>query len=316
MQIAKPMKLQELISRVEFGRIIPTLRTYDNIDGQIIHYKESYDELRLMIPNDTEHIITLDLRDGYVSVYGCGELWENCLRAEIVLEDGLTLKEEEILAHIMWEITFFGYGSKESSYRDDEPDNEYSRKAQGLYERKWCNYSRSATWQTFYGSRVVDVQEDLNVIKRMEHRNRPKRMRDARLERMIKRYERMAKVEECIKKVMDFCPDISYDSLDFLFETSLIFENTYRAYPKGSPQGVDTLWELFSKYCGTDFNEFDGLIFIMYANDISMFAQDEIEQFRSYFEAQKTYDRLIFRVESQPSLNDGQTHCFVVGYRK
>ncbi len=199
------MKLRELISRVEFDRIIPTLRTYDNMDGQIIHYKEAYDELRTMTPNDTEHVLTINLSERYVSVYGCGELWETCLGSEIIIGEGLTLTEEEILAHIMWEITFFGYG-----------------------------------W---------------------------------------------------------------------------IHETSYRAYPHGNPEGLDTLWELFSKYCETDFSQYDGLIFILYANDVTIFTQAEIEQFRSYFEAQKKFDKLIFRVESLPSLDDGQTHCFIVGYK-
>ncbi len=310
------MKLRELISRVEFDRIIPTLRTYDNMDGQIIHYKEAYDELRTITANDTEHVISINLSEGYVSVYGCGELWETCLGSEIIIGEELTLTEEEILAHIMWEITFYGYSSREFSYMNDEPDNEYSRKAQELYERRWCNYSRGVTWRTFDGMRVIDYEESVKVHKRMEHRNRPKRMRDARLERMIKRYKRMGKVEECIRKILSFCPDISHDSLNFLFDTSLIFETTYRAYPKGSSKGVDTLWELFSKYCETDFSQYDGLIFILYANDATMFTQAEIEQFKSYFEAQKKFDKLIFRVESLPSLDDGQSHCFIVGYHE
>ncbi len=309
------MKLRELISRIEFDRIIPTLRTYDNMDGQIIHYKEAYDELRTMTPNDTEHVLTINLSEGYVSVYGCEELWETCLGSEIIIGEELTLTEEEILAHIMWEITFFGYGSRELVYKDDEPDNEYSRKAQELYERRWCNYSRGATWQTFNGSRVVNLDDDRIVEKRMAHRNRPKRMRDARMERMIRRYERMAKVEECIRKILSLCPDITHYSLDFLFGTSRIQESSYHAYPHGNPEGLDTLWKLFSKYCETDFSQYDGLIFILYANDATMFTQEEIEQFKSYFEAQKKFDKLIFRVESLPSLDDGQTHCFIVGYK-
>ncbi len=307
------MKLHELITRVDFDRIIPTLMTYDKTGHEIINYKTAYDELKTILPQEDPEKITVCRYGKHVSVDGCQHYREICLGREIEVEDGLSLTDEELLGHILWEITYFGFTGHCRSYREDEIYNRYSDKAYEYIMREYRIYRRDKRNR----DKNPDTDEILDIHRRRRRRNRAKRMRDARLDRMIAKYERMEKVDNCIHKILELCPDLTYDEFKYLFDSKQIYEADYCTLPSGTSDRIDTLYTLFSKYCKIDFNEFDSLIFIVYGNDIQkMLSEEDLSGFQKFIDSQKGYNKLVFRAESIPQLEDPYPHCFVVGVKK
>ncbi len=304
------MKLHELITRVEFDRIIPTLRTYDKTGHQIINYKTAYDELSTIRPQEDPETINVCREENYISVDGCQHYWEVCLGREIRVEEGLALTDEELLGHILWEITYFGFNMHGRSYREDELANKYFDKAYEYIMKEYSIYRRDKKTR----NKNPDIDELFEIYRRQQKRNRAKRMRDARLDRMIAKYKRMEKVDNCIHKILQLCSDLTYDEFQYLFDSKQIFEADYCTLPSGTSDKIDTLFSLFSKYCNLDFEEFDSLVFIIYANDVQpMLSEEDREGFRRFIESHKKYNKLIFRMQSIPMLEDPYPHCFIVG---
>ncbi len=307
------MKLHELISRVDFDRIIPTLMTYDKTGKQIINYKTAYDELSLIQPKDDNETINVCKENKYISVDGCQHYWDVCLGREIKIEEGLSLTEEELLGHILWEITYFGFSAHGRSYREDEIANKYFDKAYEYIQREYRIYRRDKRNK----NENPNIDELFEIYRRQQKRNRAKRMRDARLDRMIAKYKRMEKVDICINKILDLCPDLMYEQFQYMFDSKQIFEADYCSLPSGTSDKVDTLFTLFSKYSNIEFNEFDSLVFIIYGKDIqTMLSEEDRSGFKEFIEGQKEYNNLIFRMESIPSLEDPYPHCFIVGVKE
>ena len=180
------MKLYDLLSRVTFDDLIPTLNTLIIKENQLPYFKMAFDELRMMAPIVSDDIIDVQLDESYIYVDGCQDRWSNVLGKNITLDDELKLADQVLSAHILWEITYFGFGEEEMKanigrdYGDEShtPDNIYRRKIQNIEDRQWKNIN---------GRRVISCMIAREAFKRREKRNRAKRMRDARQDRQMAR---------------------------------------------------------------------------------------------------------------------------------
>ena len=110
------MTVKELIMEVEFDDLLPYLKEiivghFDNIYA----FREAYDILRGMKPNP-EFIgkVWIEQEEDWVSVQSLdGDSWENELAKELVLSNNATLSKEEIAAHCIYDITFYGFSPAE-----------------------------------------------------------------------------------------------------------------------------------------------------------------------------------------------------------
>ena len=149
------MKLYELLSRVTFDSLVPILNTLIIKENQLPYFKMAFDELRMMAPTINDDIIDVQMAESYIYVDGCQDRWSNVLGKNITLDDELKLADQVLAAHILWEITFFGFSEEEMKanigrdYGDEShtPDNIYRRKIQNIEDRQWKNYSRGAQWK-------------------------------------------------------------------------------------------------------------------------------------------------------------------------
>ena len=114
------MKVFELFKRVEFVSIIPELVRFDHQSKQCLDaYKEAYDILRGMTPQDTDETMPVEwmkpmFQKPYIKVMNCeGDFWEKNLGKEIVLGKGVSLSEPKLAARILWGLTFYGFNLKE-----------------------------------------------------------------------------------------------------------------------------------------------------------------------------------------------------------
>ena len=135
---------------------------------------------------------------------------EQCAWKEYYTRRWLKLADQVLAAHILWEITFFGFSEAEMKanigrdYGDEShtPDNIYRRKIQNIEDRQWKNYSRGAQWENVNGRRVISCKIAREAFRRQEKHNRAKRMRDARQESQMARLRKLAVREEGICKAV------------------------------------------------------------------------------------------------------------------
>ena len=114
------MKVFELFNKIEFVSIIPKLVKFDHNSKQCLDaYKEAYDILRGMTPQDTEETMPVEwmkpmCQKPYIKVKNCeGDFWGKNLGKEIIIGKGVSLSEEDLAARILWSLTFYGFNLKE-----------------------------------------------------------------------------------------------------------------------------------------------------------------------------------------------------------
>ena len=225
------MLLQELIRRYEFDSIVPHLTTIDpeNIPYNLYAFKEAFDDLRRMGPGDSggeQIVVSTHVEtdndgtelDRYLHASNCeGDAWDACLAKEVIF--GTAVGEEKALAQILWRITFWGFTPEHEGFRDDTPSNKFERKAKELERRQFLNYAKGIANSFEIEHLCLTVEGWAEYHHREAHRNRAKRMRDARQERSIARLERMGKVQRLIDSIMTsnpgyaLCPENRQDGL-------------------------------------------------------------------------------------------------------
>lgn len=256
------MKLSELIRKHPFDTIIPELIAQDpKAESQLAWYKQAYDTLMETTPSEDSWEIEVvrdydEHNDGtrheYVHARNCeGQPWDGCLASEVVIKDGLS--EISALARILWGMTFYGYTEEERNGRfDDAPRNIYEQKAERLRDRQFRNYAYGLAGPFELEHRSLTI-EDWDVYNRREaHRNRSKRMRDARQKRSIARLERAGKVQAAIDR---FQPK-DRESLEYLFETHQIIELNFASHVQTAGARATYIQELLTNYYRGDLSNY------------------------------------------------------------
>ena len=212
------MTLHDLLHSCEFDTLVPHLTAIDPeyAPSNLYAFKEAFDCLRRMTPGDAHGDTILvstevDLdEDGneaarYLHASGCeGDFWEACLAKEVIF--GTRVGNEKALAQILWHLTFWGFTPDHEGFKDDTPRNKYERQAEVLRRRQFLNYAKGIA-NSFEEEHLCLSDEGWKEYYRREsHRNRPKRMRDARQERSIVRLERMGKIQHLIDTIMSSDP--------------------------------------------------------------------------------------------------------------
>ena len=101
------MKLYDLLSRVTFDDLVPTLNRLIIKEYQLPYFKIAFDELRMMTPTHNDDNINVQLAESYTYVDGCQDNWANVLGKNIIFDDDFQITVQVLAAHILWEITFF-----------------------------------------------------------------------------------------------------------------------------------------------------------------------------------------------------------------
>lgn len=229
------MTLNDHILSTPFDALVPQLIKIDSpVRENLYAFKEAYDILRRMKPAGQQEesiLVTIHDPDGdapntpleqRIHAQHCGgDSWENNLAKEVVIED--CIPTNLALAEILWEMTFYGF----DPYPLEEiPLNRYEKKAEELENRQFDNYARSkrGVLRGHLTEYALTPKEWEVYEHRFEHKNRAKRMRDARQERAIKRYKRLGKIEKAIGRILACTSDVSHENLDYLFDAKAVCE--------------------------------------------------------------------------------------------
>lgn len=313
------MKLYELLSKVSFDGLVPTLNTLVIKENQLPYFKMAFDELRMMAPTIDEDYIDVDSTDSYIIVEGCQDSWADVLGKNIRLEKELPLTDQVLAAHILWEITFFGFSEEEMKanfgrdYGDEShtPDNTYRRKIQEIEDRQWKNYSRCAQWEISEGQKFISYDIAMEVFKRREKRNRAKRMRDARQERQMARLRKLAVREEVIcKAVSTGC--ISREQVKYIMNVQYGDEHTYSSRTNTSENRAQYIIELIDKYSDIDFSKYDSITAIATTSPGYPFSKEGKTLLQDYFSSKQQFMRMQIVFGIDPSVNSHQMTLLMI----
>ena len=313
------MKLYELLSRVSFDGLVPTLNTLVIKENQLPYFKMAFDELRMMTPTINDDIIDVQLDESYIYVDGCQDRWSNVLGKNITLDDELKLADQVLTAHILWEITFFGFSEEEMKanigrdYGDEShtPDNTYRRKIQEIEDRQWKNYSRGAQWEISEGQKFISYDIAMEVFKRREKRNRAKRMRDTRQERQMARLRKLAVREEGIwKAVATGC--MSREQVKYIMNVQYGDEHTYSSRTNTPEDRTQYIIELIDKYSDIDFSKYDSITAIATTSPGYPFSEEEKTLLQYYFSSKQRFKRMQIVFGIDPSVNSHQMTLLMI----
>ena len=312
------MTLFELLHKVSFDDLIPTLKEVYDVETDIYAYREAFDELNLLRPTgrgDGEIKVYRDEEEHYIGVSGCNDVWENLLDLNIRAEDGIRLDDNALAAYILWELTFYGFSQAEQSFfftNRKRLANKYSRKASELYSRKISMYARgkSEKRECFKGAMSLSIVDRIDGRERK--RNRAKRMRDARMERSIKRLRRMAKVEDCIQRLLALSPDIDRRNLEYLFETYSITESNFRQQAGNVDYRPATLCESIFKYSPLPQSEYDSVVIVLYSSDAAKVSPSLCSAVEELLITGRPLKRSVIKVSSDIRITDGSIRAFIV----
>ena len=160
---------------------------------------------------------------------------------------------------ILWHITFYGFSAEEKTIWDDVPHNRYERKASLLEYRQHCNYARIKPKRKPDEHDLLCAlpMEDWEIYhKRESHRNRAKRMRDARQERAIKRYKRLGKIEKAIGQILGCTSDVAHEDMNYLFDAKAICEYEFFSRVGVGEDRVAYIRDNLSRYIHCDLSAY------------------------------------------------------------
>lgn len=313
------MKLYELLSRVTFDDLISTLNTLIIKENQLPYFKMAFDELRMMRPTINDDIIDVQMAESYIYVDGCQDRWSNVLGKNITLDDELELADQVLAAHILWEITFFGFSEEEMKanigrdYGDEShtPDNTYRRKIQEIEDKQWKNYSRGGQWENVNGRRVISCMIAREAFRRQEKRNRAKRMRDARQERQVAKLRKLAVREEGIcKAVATGC--ISREQVEYIMNVQYGDEHTYSSRTNTPEDRAQYIIGLIDVYSDIDFQKYDNITAIATTSPGYPFSEEEKTLLQACFSSKQRFKRMQIVSGSDPSVNSHQMTLLMI----
>ncbi|MDR2970681.1 MAG: hypothetical protein LBU83_01950 [Bacteroidales bacterium] len=259
------MTLKELLNKCDFKDIAPFIaQNYPEEAGGMPHFKIAFDILQQMTPKlnpDYPSYQEIELsaklyekwerkgmeKDYYIRVTCGGDYPESDLAKEIVVSDGLTLTDNEIAAHCLWEMTFFGFTKR-------------------LDEAHQYKHNTGVDTSNPYAVAAEKLQKKLQ-------KNQEKR---------IKQLERMAKVENTIRE-LTADTNFTREELQYLFKTNLIYEDKYHSCAYNVQQRIEYLIDLFSNYQTKDFSNFTHFLVVFRTSSAFPLSTTELEKIQDFF---------------------------------
>lgn len=295
------MTLKELIMKYDFDSIMPELEKRDDqINGRFAGYKEAFDILRMMEPDnkfhpeDTSHIeigwqdSILDDGERWIDVDGASCKWENVLAKEIKVAHDLDLTETEVLARILWEMTFYGFTPRrieahmEEWLPRKEPHNLHEKALWALQLRMYKNEVRKKDrWfdESGKGCYNMDYMKSMFNKPRL---NRAKRKRKYRQELREEYLERMAKHDYLIQQLTKNS-SLKRQDVDFLMDAEHVNIVQFHSHIVNREERIPYLMQLITDYYNWEWVDGTDMICLLRTSITAPLTGQEKERFKKFF---------------------------------
>jgi hypothetical protein len=217
--------------------------------------------------------------------------WKYELASKVIVSDELSLTDAEIAAHCLWELTYLGFDqSTEESWEkaqlsiisgtEADMSNLYNVAAEKLGYMLDINYlPKQFKDQDNHVEKIVNECLD---VKPRTYGKPSKRMRH-RIEKHIKAFERMAKVDDAIRRLTANTKSFTREELAYLFNTKLISECPYHSRSYNADQRIDYLMDLISNYESRDFSENTHFLLMFRTSPDCPLTQSEQDRSQNFF---------------------------------
>ncbi|MCR5326410.1 MAG: hypothetical protein K6E37_06645 [Bacteroidales bacterium] len=284
------MILKELLRKYPFDDLIPDLLTLEEpVKDNLYAFKEAYDDLlRIPLGDSQGELIEVstvtdtdddgNVLDRYIHASNCEVApWDSRLAKEVVIEAGIT--EIHALALILWHMTFYGFTQDKDFHLRQEARNKYERQAEALSRRQFLNYAKGIASAFEIEHMCLSIEGWKEYERREAHRNRPKRMRDARQNRSIARLKRQGKIQIAIDRIRT-ATGADEESLSYLFDTTAIVEYDFFSRTP-TPEGrAEYIADNIRKYFNSDLSSYTSAEIIVTSDPYHPFTADEARTIR------------------------------------
>ena len=305
------MTLNDHILSTPFDALVPQLIKIDSpVRENLYVFKDAYNIPRRMKPAGPQEesiLVTIQeddkddphapLEQRIYAQHCGGDFWKNDLAKEVVIEDGIPTPVA--LAEILWEMTFYGF---DPYLQEEFPLNRFEKKAEELENRQFDNYARAkrGVLRGHLTEYALTSEEWESYEHRFEHKNRAKRMRDARQERAIKRYERLGKIEKAIGRILACTSNVSHEDLDYLFDTKVICEYEFFSRVAAGEDRAAYIRDNLSKYFHCDLSTYTRSEILLCASAAYLLSNLEIAFLTQFFRKLLPTQDIRFSVGTKP----------------
>jgi hypothetical protein len=287
------MKFKELLHSCSFNDLLPTLlELMSEHKDSMPDFKIVFDTLRRIEPESTSTKICITY-DEWIDVSCidpecegyCGFCypWNISLGMEVTWDDNVHLSTPEIVAHCIWEMTFYGFSEERITHffaRDEFDLSEDGRKIAELKLKVLrFKYPISAKLADNKEERVLLKPGNFLINSTEFNRgsramNRSKRKRLYRWEKRIKYLEWQHKIKSAIQKLTENS-DIKAEELSYLFDTKLISERCFESCADYIDQRAQYLVELLTEYAYDDFTNYTRFCFLFQSSSQHPITENE-----------------------------------------
>jgi hypothetical protein len=193
------------------------------------------------------------------------------LAKDVVIENGLQISNEDAVASILWEISFWGYTPKQidetfqnknlgkSEEADEETDNPYRCAANKLSQKQ----SDNELPKRYRGCRTIPWRYAFKNIRM----NRSKRKRKFRQDKRIDYLEKMAKRLDLFNEIASTYSIENTEKLkERIFAAPYMLRYDYGSHTTPGNE-VMYVYELLTKYNRNDFSEYDETLLLVTASE-------------------------------------------------
>ena len=122
----------------------------------------------------------------------------------------------------------------------------------------------------------------------------------------------MAKVEDCIQRLLSLCPDLERHNLEYLFGTYSITESNFRQQESRGGYKPATLYESIFKYSTLPQSEYDSVVIVLYSSDAAKVSPSLRSSIEDLLITGRSLKRSVLKVCSDNRITDGSIRAFVV----
>lgn len=122
----------------------------------------------------------------------------------------------------------------------------------------------------------------------------------------------MAKVEDCIQRLLSLCPDLERHNLEYLFGTYSITESNFRQQESRGGYKPATLCESISQYSLLTQSEYDSVVIVLYSSAADRVSPSLRSAVEDLLITGRSLKRSVLKVCSDNRITDGSIRAFVV----
>ena len=255
------MTVKELFQSLSFDEIAETLRTThakEKSTETMVGYKEAFDIIRHTEFEGEGGEVTFDIEDKEDNDMPIlarnveGDYWKNTVGKQVVIPPVSVYPMAYYAAAILWGMTFYGFTPRDRRRSfDDEPYCKWGEMAERLNDRKNIPYIRDKAYRKKCKCGKADyvpVQIILDIFKRKEHQNGPKRKRNYRIKKRIAYLENLDKRQWLIDSLRRALIPLSDTMADRIFNAGMVHETWMDSFTYGECSRVPYISECVEKY--------------------------------------------------------------------